>query len=184
MGEDGKLFIGQGITIMIGDKPVGFAKEGMLTCKQEDDGSTKDSGAWQNPIHHSYEITGKATVTNVGDSIRELLNDMPSKVDVEICRKLGKMPRKMKKAYRIGSRYRRDTKWKRKAKLYERRFIYRLPNAEMVVTRDQMGVLEATIKGSGLQYNPDAYVRGKEAVIVEPVKVTAPAAKPKGLPYN
>lgn len=72
------------------------------------------------------------------------------------------MPRKMKKAYRIGSRYRRDTKWKRKAKLYERRFIYRLPNAEMVVTREQFGVLEATIKGSGLQYNPDAHVSRKD----------------------
>ena len=29
MGEDAKLFIGQGIRIMVGDKPVGFAKEGM-----------------------------------------------------------------------------------------------------------------------------------------------------------
>ena len=162
MGEDGKLIIGQGVKIMVGDKPVGFAKEGMLTCNIEDDGSTKDSGAWENPMRHSFEITGKAVVTNVGDPIRELLNDMPSKVDVEIRREMGKMPRKMKKAYRIGSRYRRDTKWKRKAKAYERRFIYRLPNAEMVVTREQFGVLEATIKGSGLQYNPDAHVSGKD----------------------
>ena len=161
MGEDAKLFINQGIKITVGDKPVGFAKEGMLTCSIEDDGSTKDSGAWENPMHHSYEITGKAVVTNVGDPIRELLNDIPSKVDVEIRREMGKMPRKMKKAYRIGSRYRRDTKWKRKAKLYERRFIYRLPNAEMVVTREQFGVLEATIKGSELQYNP-VRISGKD----------------------
>ena len=162
MGEYGKLIIGQGIRIMVGDKPVGFAKEGMLTYSIEDDGSTKDGGGWRTPMHHSYEITGEAVVTNVGDPIRELLNDMPSKVDVEIRREMGKMPRKMKKAYRIGSRYRRDTKWKRKAKAYERRFIYRLPNAEMVVTREQFGVLEATIKGSGLQYNPDAHVSGKD----------------------
>ena len=148
MGEDAKLFINQGIRIMVGDKPVGFAKGGMLTCQVEDDGATKDSGAWYNPMHHNYEITGKAVVTNAGDSVRELLNDMPSKVDVEIRRELGKMPRKMKKAYRMGDRYQRDTKWKRKVKAYERRFIYRLPNAEMVVTHEQMGVLEATIKGS------------------------------------
>jgi len=157
MGEDGKLIIGQGMKIMVGDKSVGFAKGGML----KDDGATKDSGAWENPMRHSYEITGKAVVTNVGTPIRELLNDMPSKVDVEIRREMGKMPRKMKKAYRIGSRYRRDTKWKRKAKAYERRFIYRLPNAEMVVTREQMGVLEATIKGSELQYNP-VRISGKD----------------------
>ena len=157
MGEDGKLIIGQGVKIMVGDKPVGFAKGGMV----KDDGATKDSGAWENPMRHTYEITGKAVVTNVGTPIRELLNDMLSKVDVEIRREMGKMPRKMKKAYRIGSRYLRDTKWKRKAKAYERRFIYRLPNAEMVVTREQMGVLEATIKGSELQYNP-VRISGKD----------------------
>ena len=84
--------------------------------------------------------------------------------DVEIRREMGKMPRKMKKAYRMGDRYQRDTKWKRKAKAYEHRFVYRLPDAEMVVTREQMGVLEATIKGSSLQYNPDAvaHVSGKD----------------------
>lgn len=64
----------------------------------------------------------------------------------------------------MGDRYQRDTKWKRKAKAYARRFIYRLPNAEMVVTREQMGVLEATINGSSLQYNPNAvaHVSGKD----------------------
>lgn len=159
MGEDARLFISQGIRIMVGDEPVGFAKEGMLTYSIEDDGSTKDGGAWRRPMRHSYEITGEAVVTNVGNPIRELLEDMPRKVDVEIRREMGKMPRKMKKAYRMGDRYRRDTKWKRKAKAYARRFIYRLPDAEMVVTRQQMGVLEATIKGGSLQSNPDAVAR-------------------------
>jgi hypothetical protein len=149
---------------MVGEKPVGFAKEGMLTFSIEDDGSTKDGGAWRNPMRHSYEITGEAGVIEVGDSIRELLEGAPSKVDVEIRREMGKMPRKMKKAYRTGSCYRRDTKWKRKAKAYERRFVYRLPDAEIVVTRQQMGVLEATIKGGSLQSNPDAIacVSGKD----------------------
>ena len=164
--EKANLFINQGFRIMVGDKPIGFAKEGMMTYSVDDDGSTKDGGAWRNPMRHSYEITGEAVVTNVGDPIRELLEGIPRKVDVEIRREMGKMPRKMKKAYRMGDRYQRDTKWKRKAKAYERRFIYRLPNAEMVVTREQMGVLEATIKGSRLQYNPDAvaHVSGKNIV--------------------
>lgn len=161
MGEDGKLFIGQGLKIMVGDKPVGFAEGGMLTCQVEDDASTKDSGWLEHTMHHSYEVTGKAVVPYMSDPIRELL-DMPSKVDVEIRREMGKMPRKMKKAYRTGSRYRRDTKQKRKAKAYESRYIYRLPNAEMVVTHVRFGALEATIKGSELQYNPDAHISGKE----------------------
>jgi hypothetical protein len=146
---------------MFGGKPVGFAKEGMLTYNNEDDDSTKDSGAYYSKPH-SFEITGEAVVTNLADSIRELLNDTPRKVDVKIQRELGKMPRKMKKACRMGDRYQRDTKWKRKAKAYARRFIYRLPDAEMVVTREQMGELEATFKGSSLQYNPDAHVSGKD----------------------
>ena len=154
MGEEGKLIIGKGVKIMVGDKLVGLAKGGMLTYKVEHDGSTKDSVAWEIQMRRTYEITGNAVVTNVGGLTRELLNDMPSKVDVEIRRELGKMPRKMKKAYRIGSRYRRYTKWKRKAKAYERRFIYRLPNAEMVVTREQFGKFEAIIKGSELSHNP------------------------------
>lgn len=159
MGEDAKLFIGQGIWIMAGDKPVGFAKEGILTCSSiEDDGSTKDSGAWERPMRHSYEITGEVVVSEVGDTIRNLMEDIPSKVDVEIRREMDKMPRKMKKAYRTGSRYRRDTKWKRKAKVYARRFVYRLPDAEIVMPRDQMGAIEATIKGGSLQHNPDAVV--------------------------
>lgn len=158
MGEDARLFIGQGIRIMAGDKPVGFAKEGMLTYNTEDDGSTKDSGAWERPMRHSYEITGEAVVSEVDDSIRKLLEGAPSKMDVEIQREMGKMPRKMKKAHRIGNLYRRDTKWKRKAKAYERRFVYRLPDAEIVVTRQQMEALEATIKGGSLQIKPDAVV--------------------------
>ena len=62
MGEDAKLIIGQGIKIMVDDKPVGIAKQGMLTCSIEDDGSTKDSGAWENPMRHTYEITGTMTI--------------------------------------------------------------------------------------------------------------------------
>jgi len=150
------------IRIMFGGKPVGFAKEGMLTYNNEDEGTTKDSGAYYSKPH-SFEITGEAVVTNLAEPIRELLNDTPRKVDVEILREMSNvMPRKMKKAYRMRNRYQRDTKWKRKAKAYARRFIYRLPDAEMVVTREQMGTLEATIKGSSLQYNPDAYVSGKD----------------------
>ena len=44
--------------------------------------------------------------------------------------------------------------------------VAQMPTGEIVVTREQMGVLEATIKGSSLQYNHDAvaYVSGKDIV--------------------
>ena len=170
MEDDAKLFTNGDVRIMFGGKPVGFAKEVMLTYTDEDDllQLYGDSGAYYSKPH-SFEITGEAVVTNLAGSIgsiRGLLNDTPRKVDVKIQRDLGKMPlkmpRKMKKACRMGDRYQRDTKWKRKAKTYARRFIYCMPDAEIVVTRGQKGGREATIKGSSFQYNPDAYVSGED----------------------
>lgn len=44
--------------------------------------------------------------------------------------------------------------------------VAQMSTGEMVVTREQMGLLEATINGSSLQYNHDAvaYVSGKDIV--------------------
>lgn len=164
MGEEGKLFIGKGVKIMVGDKPIGIVKEGMMTYSIDDDGMTNDDGSWARPIRHHYEITGEGSLQDVGGSTRDLLTDKPWRVDVEMRTSPGKMPRKMKKAYRIGSRYRRNTKWKRKAEAYKRRRVnlYRLPDAEMVVTRDMYRRLETTIKGSILQCNPRAVAHVSE----------------------
>ena len=136
-------------------QPLGEAvalKPGMLTYR--DDEPKSEYGA------KGYSIGFNATMQEPGRELVEMLNRPTTLYNVKLEASLGRMPRKMKKALR--ARYRRDTKWKRKAKAYERRFIYRLPNAEMVVTHEQFGVLEATIKGSGLQYNPDAHVSGKD----------------------
>ena len=44
--------------------------------------------------------------------------------------------------------------------------VVQMPTGELVVNREQIGVLEATIKGSSLQYNPDSvgYISGKDIV--------------------
>lgn len=44
--------------------------------------------------------------------------------------------------------------------------VAQMSTGEMVVTREQMGLLEATINGSSLQYNHDAvaYVSGKDII--------------------
>ena len=79
-------------------------------------------------IKRSFEITGNAIVAEPSQTLRDMWNDMMrGKMDVTIEQKVGKLPRKMKKAYRTGDRYQSDTKWKRKAKAYARRFKYRLP---------------------------------------------------------
>lgn len=125
-------------------------KSGMLTHKEDGD-ARPDYGT------KGFSATFTGTMEVPSDDLMDFLKK-PLKYDVKLQRQLGRMPRKMKKAHRIGNLYRRDTKWKRKAKAYERRFVYRLPDAEIVVTREQMGVLEATIKGGSLQINPDAVV--------------------------
>jgi len=104
-------------------------KPGMLTYKDGDDEES------------AYETKGFRTTlgrikAEPSEELMELLMQ-PVKWDVELQHKLGRMPRKMKKAHRKGSQYCRDTKWKRKAKAYARRFIHRLPNAEIVVTQEQ-----------------------------------------------
>ena len=133
--------------------PLGEAvsiKSGMLTYKEDGD-ARPDYGT------KGFSATFTGTIKEPSDELMDFLKK-PLKYDVEIRREMGKMPRKTKKAYRMGDRYQRDTKWKRKAKAYARRFVYRLPDAEIVVTREQMGVLEATIKAASLQRNPDAVV--------------------------
>lgn len=152
------------ISIMVGGQVVGMAKEAKFSIAEDDASTNEFSDPWRTPdIKQSWDISCDAMVRDAGNVMRDLLNGK-EKWDVTIGQEVGKMPRKMKKAYRMSDRYQRDTKWKRKAKAYARRFVYRLPDAEMVVTREQMGVLEATIKGSSLQYNPDAvaHVSGKD----------------------
>lgn len=112
-------------------------KPGMLTYKDGDD---------EESAHETkgFRTTFGGSMEGPSEELMERLMQ-PVKWDVELQRKPGRMPRKMKKAYRKGSQYCRDTKWKRKAKAYARRFIYRLPNAEMVVTQEQRERLSATI---------------------------------------
>ena len=44
--------------------------------------------------------------------------------------------------------------------------VAQMPTGEMVVAREQVGLLKATIKGNSLQHNPDAvgYISGKDIV--------------------
>jgi len=134
--------------------PLGEAvsiKPGMLTHKEDGDARPDYSAK-------GFSTTFTGTMKAPSDELMDFLGK-PLKCNVELQRQLlGRMPRKMKKAYRTGSCYRRDTKWKRKAKAYERRFVYRLPDAEIVVTREPIEVIKIAFKGGGLQSDPDAVV--------------------------
>ena len=69
---------------------------------------------------------------------------MAGRFDVTIQKKLERLPRKMKKAYR--SDYPRNTKWVRKVANYIKRNIYYARNAEVVVTPKYRQQLQAVLK--------------------------------------
>ena len=66
-------------------------------------------------VKRSFEITGNAIVTEPSQALHDIWNDMMSgKMDVTIEQKVGKLPRKMKKALHS----KRMSKWKQKVVSY------------------------------------------------------------------
>ena len=99
---------------------------GMLTYK---DGDGKPERGW--PANILFHVVPKAEPDEV---LRQLLQGAQT-FDVTIERKLPRLPRKMKKAYR--SDYPRNTKWTRKVANLIRRQSRTLHDCEVVVTPEQ-----------------------------------------------
>ena len=146
------------ISIMVGGQVVGMAKEAKFSIS-EDDASTKEfSDPLRTPdIKRSFEITGNALVAEPSQAMRDMWNDMMrGKMDVTIEQKVGKLPRKMKKALHS----KRMSKWKQKVASYISRRQIRIHDAEMVVTPDQFDTLKATISGGTIEHG--CVVSGKQ----------------------
>ena len=100
-------------------------------------------------IKRSWDISCGALVQEPSQALRDMWNDMMrGKMDVTIEQKVGKLPRKMKKA--IHSK--RMTKWKRKVAAYINRRQIRIHDAVMVVKPDQFDTLKATISGGTIEH--------------------------------
>ena len=124
--------------------PLGEAvtlKPGMLTYKDDEPKSEYSN--------KGYSIGFNATMEEPSKELLDVLN-RPTLWDVKLERKPGRMPRKMKKAYR--SDYPRNTKWTRKVANYLRRMSMTLRRAEIVITKEQHDRLaqhiEMTIRGN------------------------------------
>ena len=156
--ETMKMLMGENLRIMVGGQVVGMAKEAKFSIS-EDDASTKEfSDPLRTPdIKRSFEITGNALVAEPSQAMRDMWNDMMrGKMDVTIEQKVGKLPRKMKKALHS----KRMTKWKHKVAAYINRRQIRIHDAEMVVTPDQFDTLKATISGGTIEHG--CVVSGKQ----------------------
>lgn len=93
------------------------------------DGDDKPERGWTANI--SFHAVAKAEP----DEVMQQLMERAQTFDVTIERKLPRLPRKMKKAYR--SDYSRNTKWKRKVINLIHRRSHTLHDCEVVVTTEQ-----------------------------------------------
>lgn len=134
---------GECIGIMVDDQVVGMSAKPFHILPEND---TEPKETY---IANPYEITAHAVISDPDDMLRDLLED-EVKVDVTIQQEARKLPRKTKKAMR--SVYRRNTKWKRKAKAYICHRQIRICDAEMVLTHEQQETLKATISGGTIEH--------------------------------
>jgi len=143
------------ISIMVGGQVVGMSDKPIHIVTEN---YTKaEAIAEAADIKRSFEITGSAIVQEPSQALRDMWNDMMSgKWDVTIEQKVGKLPRKMKKALHS----KRMTKWKRKVAAYISRRQIRIHDAEMVVTPEQQETIRATISGGTIE--PRCVVSGKQ----------------------
>lgn len=97
-----------------------------------------------------FTTTGTVTITTTTNSHEEALNSISrllheSDCMVECVPNGSSLPRKMKKALRQGQRYRRDTKWKRKAAQWQQRHSVKLLSSW---TEDDEGI---TFRGKPIE---------------------------------
>ena len=122
-------------------QPLGEAvtlKPGMLTYKDDD----------KKPLYspNGFSITGNAVLEEPSRELIDKIWGAPQLWDATLQQKVGRMPRKMKKAYRYGCS--RNTKWTRKVANHLSRLCHTFHNAEIVVTKEQCDRLSAQIEAT------------------------------------
>ena len=153
--ETMKMLAGGNLRIMVGGQVVGMSAKPIHIVTENY--TNAEAIAEAADIKRSFEITGNAIVQEPSQALRDMFNDMMcGKMDVTIEQKVGKLPRKMKKALHS----KRMTKWKRKVASYNNRRQIRIHDAEMVVTPDQFDTLKATISGGTIEHG--CVVSGKQ----------------------
>lgn len=115
MLQGGQLFIGIGSnTVQIAETAKVEAIDGPMFTEGE-------RGLYRKP--KGFSATYSATISeDAEDAINSIARQLiKSEVVMDVTPNAKHLPRKMKKAFRTGSRYRRDTKWKRKAARWQQR---------------------------------------------------------------
>ena len=157
MGEN--PFADGNIKIMVAGQVVGLSKDAQLTISEETDlGSAKDccGDTWRpSHIERSWDIECSGLVAPDNDKLDNIFGKTPSEIAITIAEEPGKMPRKMKKAYR--STHRRETKWKRKADNYIKRKTYHAQHATIETTGNDGQTVSAEVRFDRLYRESDMY---------------------------
>ena len=146
MGEN--PFANGNIKIMVAGQVVGLSQDAQLTISEETDlGSVKDccDDTWRpSHIERSWDIDCTGRTISDDDKLDNIFGKSPQEIAITIAEEPGKMPRKMKKAYR--STHRRETKWKRKADNYIKRKTYHAQHATIEITGNDGQTVSADLR--------------------------------------
>lgn len=158
MGENS--FADGNIKIMVGGQVVGLSQDAQLTISEETGiGSVKDDDTWTpSHIERSWDIECSGLVAPDNDKLDNIFGKTPQEIAITIAEEPGKMPRKMKKAYR--STNRRETKWKRKADNYIKRKTYHAQHATIETTGNDGQTVSAEVRFDRLDRECD--MQGKK----------------------
>ena len=152
-------FVNGGIKIMVAGQVVGLSQDAQLTISEETDlGSVKDccDDTWRpSHIERSWDIECSGIVAPDDDKLYNIFGKTPSEIAITIAEEPGKMPRKMKKAYR--STNRRETKWKRKVDNYIKRKTYHAQHATIEMTGNNGQTISAEVRFYRLNCECDMY---------------------------
>jgi hypothetical protein len=157
MGEN--PFENAGIKIMVGGQVIGVSEGAQLIISENTDlGSVKDccEDTWRpSHIERSWDVECSGLIAPIDYALDNIFGKTPSEIAISISEEPGKMPRKMKKAYR--STHRRDTKWKRKANNYIKRKTYHAQHATIEATGQDGEFVSAEVKFDRLERECDMY---------------------------
>jgi hypothetical protein len=157
MGEN--PFANGNIKIMVAGQVIGLSQDAQLTISEETGlGSVKDccDDTWRpSHIEKTWDIECSGLVAPDDDKLDNIFGKTPQEIAITFAQEPGKMPRKMKKAYRAA--HQRETKWKRKAENYIKRKTYHAQHATIETTGNDGQTVSAEVRFDRLNRECDMY---------------------------
>lgn len=154
------LMTGGCVRLFVGRQPIAYATQCTLTVSDTEDGSTKEEkrNEWK-PVRKSWDLECGGVVKPCEGFVDNIMGKKVNEIDAVIQTRPGKMPRKMKKAYR--SDCKRNTKWKRKAERHIKRTTYQAKQCRLDVSESGDGDMSAVLSFDRIERTVDDKIKVK-----------------------